>query len=129
MVSGRVHFFIEGYSGIAGAVQSGAIKPIAVAHPQRLPEFPDVPTVSETTPDFIATGWQILVAPLGTPEAIVRKVSDDLRKVVTDPDLKRRIATRGSYTRAMTPEEAVAFAQAEQAKWRPVTEHIAAKPR
>jgi tripartite-type tricarboxylate transporter receptor subunit TctC len=129
VVSGRVHFFIEGFSGIAGAVQSGAIKPIAVAHPQRLPEFPDVPTVSETTPDFTATGWQILVAPLGTPEAIVRKVSEDLRKVVTDPDLKKKIATRGSYTRAMTPEEAVAFVQAEQRKWLPVVQHIATKPR
>jgi tripartite-type tricarboxylate transporter receptor subunit TctC len=129
VVSGRVHFFIEGFSGIAGAVQSGAIKPIAVAHPQRLPEFPDVPTVSETTPDFTSTGWQILVAPLGTPEAIIRKVSEDLRKVVTDPDLKKKIATRGSYTRAMTPEETVAFAQAEQRKWLPVVQHIATKPR
>jgi tripartite-type tricarboxylate transporter receptor subunit TctC len=129
VVSGRVSFIIEGYSGIAGAVQAGSIKPIAVATAQRLPEFADLPTVSETIPDVSATGWQILVAPLGTPEMIIRKVSEDLRKVVTDHDLKKRIATRGSYTRAMSPFETIDFVQAEQRKWRPVVEHIAAKPR
>ena len=129
VVSGRVSFIIEGFSGIAGAVQGGSIKPIAVASAERLAEFPDLPTVAETIPDFSATGWQILVAPLGTPEPIIRKVSEDLRKVVTDPDLKRMIATRGSYTRAMSPAEVIDFVQAEQRKWRPVVEHIAAKPR
>ena len=51
--------------------------------------------MAETIPGFAATGWQVLVAPIGTPEKIIRKVSEDLRKVVTDPDLKKKIATRG----------------------------------
>jgi tripartite-type tricarboxylate transporter receptor subunit TctC len=78
-------------------------------------------------PGFVATGWQVLVAPIGTPEEIIRKASEDLRKVVTDPDLKKTIAARGSYTRAMSPAETVAFVQAEQQKWRPVLERIANK--
>src|SRR5262249_53745659 len=89
VVSGRVGVIIEGYSGIAGAVQSGSVKAIAVASEKRLAEFPDLPTVAETIPGFSATGWQVLVAPVGTPEKIIRKVSEDLRKVVTDPDLKK----------------------------------------
>src|SRR6516165_10858460 len=88
VVSDRVGLIIEGYSGIAGAVQSGSVKAIAVASEKRLAEFPDLPTVAETIPGFSATGWQVLVAPIGTPEKIIRKVSEDLRKVVTDPDLK-----------------------------------------
>jgi len=56
-----------------------------------------------------------------------RKVSEDLHKVVTDPDFKKRIAARGSYTRAMSPAEAIAFVQAEQRKWKPVLELIANK--
>jgi len=67
------------------------------------------------------------VAPIGTPEKIIRKVSEDLRKVVTDPDLKKKIATRGSYTRAMLPAEAITFVQAEQRRWKPVLELIANK--
>jgi tripartite-type tricarboxylate transporter receptor subunit TctC len=128
VVSGRVAFLIEGYSGIAGAVQSGLVKAIAVASEKPLAEFPDLPIVAETIPGFSATGWQVLVAPIGTPEKIIHKVSEDLRKVVSDPDLKKKIAARGSYTRAMSPAETIAFVQAEQRKWKPVLEQIAAKP-
>jgi tripartite-type tricarboxylate transporter receptor subunit TctC len=127
VVSGRVGLIIEGYSGIAGAVQSGSVKAIAVASEKPLAEFPDLPTVAETIPGFSATGWQVLVAPIGTPEKIIRKVSEDLREVVTDPDFKRKIASRGSYTRAMSPAEAITFVQAEQRKWKPVLELIANK--
>jgi tripartite-type tricarboxylate transporter receptor subunit TctC len=127
VTSGRVSFIVEGYSGIAGAIQSGLIKPIAVASEKRLAEFPDVPTVAETIPGFSATGWQILVAPLGTPEAIARRLADDLRRAVTDSDLQQKIAARGSYARAMSPSETIAFVQAEQRKWRPVVERIAQK--
>src|SRR5215471_14475366 len=59
VVSGRVGLIIEGYSGIAGAVQSGSVKAIAVASEKRLAEFPDLPTVAETIPGFSATGWQV----------------------------------------------------------------------
>jgi tripartite-type tricarboxylate transporter receptor subunit TctC len=128
VVSGRVAFIIEGYSGIAGAVQSGSVKAIAVASEEPLAEFPDLPTVAETIPGFSATGWQVLVAPIGTSEKIIHKVSEDLRKVVSDPDLKKKIAARGSYTRAMSPAQAIAFVQAEQRKWKPVLEQIAATP-
>ena len=127
VVSGRVSFIVEGYSGIAGAIQSGLIKPVAVAAEKRLAEFPNLPTVAETLPGFSATGWQVLVAPLGTPEPIIRKATEDLRTVVDDPELKQKIAVRGSYTRAMSPAETIAFVVAEQAKWKPVTENIANK--
>ena len=129
VVSSRVNFIVEGYSGIVGAIQSGLIKPIAVASEKRLVEFPDLPTVAETIAGVSATGWQVLVAPLGTPEPIIRKVSEDLRAVVNDPQLKQKIAVRGSYTRAMSSAETVAFVAAEQAKWKPVAESIAHKTR
>jgi tripartite-type tricarboxylate transporter receptor subunit TctC len=125
VISGRVAFIIEGYSGIAGAIESGAVKAIAVASAKRLAEFPNLPTVAETIPGFQATGWQVVVAPLRTPETIIRKVSEDLRKVVTDPELQKKIATRGSYARAMSPAEATEFVQAEQRMWQPVVAKMA----
>ncbi len=127
VVTGRVDFIIEGYSGIAGAVQSGLVKAIAVASEKPLAEFPNLPTAAETLPGFSATGWQVLVAPIGTPEGTIQKASEDLRSVVTDLDLQKKIAARGSYTRAMSPAEVIAFVAGEQRKWKPVMELIAKK--
>jgi tripartite-type tricarboxylate transporter receptor subunit TctC len=128
VAQGRVSFIIEGYSGVVAAIHSGQLKPIAVASAQRLPDFPDLPTVAETIPGFAAAGWQVMVAPNGTPEPIIAKVSADLRSVVDDPELKAKLGRLGSYSRHMTPAEALAFVQSEQNTWRPVLEKIAAKP-
>lgn len=125
--SGRVSMIIEGYSGIVGSVKAGQVKLIAVASPNRLPQFPNLPTVAETLPGFSATGWQVLVAPLGTPQPIINKVSADLSKAVTDPDFQKQLANIGSYSRAMTPDEVIAFVKKEQDTWLPVLERIAAK--
>ena len=127
VAGGRVSMIIEGYSGIVGSVKAGQVKLIAVASRERLPQFPDLPTVAETIPDFSATGWQVLVAPLGTPAPIVSKVSADLAKVVSDPEFKRRLSNIGSYSRAMTPEQVLAFVQKEQDTWLPVLQKISEK--
>jgi tripartite-type tricarboxylate transporter receptor subunit TctC len=118
---------IEGYSGIVGAVKAKQVKLIAVASAQRLPQFPDLPTVAETLPDFSATGWQVLVAPKGTPAQIVSKVSTDLAKVVSDPDFQKRLSNIGSYSRAMTPEQTLAFVEKQQETWLPVLQKISTK--
>src|SRR5215472_15404810 len=122
--SGRVSMIIEGYSGIVGAVRAGQVKLIAVASPQRLPQFPDLPTVAETIPGFAALGWQVLLAPLGTPAPIISKVSADLAEVNNDPAFQARLGNVGSYTRAMTPEQVLAFVKHEQDTWLPVLERI-----
>lgn len=125
--TGRVSMIIEGYSGIMGSVKAGQLKIIAVASRQRLPDFPDVPTVAETLPDFFATGWQVVVAPLGTPTSIIDKVSADLIKVMGDPALKKRLGEVGNYTQTMNPEQTLAFVNQQQETWLPILEKISAK--
>jgi tripartite-type tricarboxylate transporter receptor subunit TctC len=125
--TGRVSMIIEGYSGIMGSVKAGQLKTIAVASRQRLPDFPDVPTVAETLPDFFATGWQVVVAPLGTPTSIIDKVSADLIKVMGDPALKKRLGEVGNYTQTMNPEQTLAFVNQQQETWLPILEKISAK--
>jgi tripartite-type tricarboxylate transporter receptor subunit TctC len=127
VAAGRVSMIIEGYSGIVGAVKAGQVKVIAVAAAQRLPQFPDLPTVAETIPGFSATGWQVLVAPLGTPAAVVDKVDADLAKVVSDPEFQKLLANVGSYSRAMNAKEALAFVEQQQATWLPVLQKIPVK--
>jgi tripartite-type tricarboxylate transporter receptor subunit TctC len=127
VVDGRVSLIIEGYSGIAGSARAGQVRLLAVASPQRLPEFPDLPTVAETLPDFAAEGWGVLVAPTGTPTSIIQKVNADLNKVVGDTDFKNKLAALGNYPRAMTPEKVLDFVAKEQNKWLPLAEKISNK--
>jgi tripartite-type tricarboxylate transporter receptor subunit TctC len=128
VASGRVSMIIEGFSGIIGAVKAGQVTLIATAAATRLPEFPDLPTVAETIPNFSAAGWLVLVAPVGTPAPIVDKISADLAQVVTDQDIKQRLGATGSYPRAMTAAETAAFVARQQATWLPVLQGISQAP-
>lgn len=124
VASGRVSMIIEGYSGIIGAVKAGQVKLIAVASPKRLAEFPDLPTVAETIPNFAAAGCTLLVAPVGTPKAIVDKVSADLAKVLNSDEIKNKLAATGSYPRVMTPGEVQTFVAQQQQLWLPILQRV-----
>jgi tripartite-type tricarboxylate transporter receptor subunit TctC len=126
VVGGRVPLIIEGYSGLAGAIQAHSLTVLAVATAHRLPEFPDVPTVAETLPGFAAGGWQGIVAPLGTPAVAIQKVNAGLQKVLGEPDIANPLAQRGAFVSPMSPSEVNAFINAQQAQWRPVLEAFTA---
>jgi tripartite-type tricarboxylate transporter receptor subunit TctC len=125
IMGGRIPIVIEAYQGLAGAVQSGTIKPIATATSKRLPDFPDLPTVAETLPGFEAVGWQAVLAPVGTPEAIIIKVNADLRRVLDDPGVKKQFAVNGAYVRPMAPAEVVTFVNNQQQMWLPILQRLA----
>lgn len=125
IIGGRIPMIIEGYSGLAGAYQSGALKAIAVGSAQRLPGFEDVQTISETLPGIVATGWQAVVAPIGTPETFLRKASDDLRAVLVKPEIKDKLAARGTYVHSATAAEAEAFVRSQQELWKPALDQLA----
>src|SRR5258705_5021768 len=88
VMGGRISLVFEAYSGLAGAIEAKTVRPLAVASSKRVPDFPDLPTVAETVPGFAAVGWQVLVAPAGTPEPIVRKVNVGLIEALTNPDTR-----------------------------------------
>ena len=123
-----VEVVIEGLSALAGAIEGGSLKAIAVGSPKRLPDFPDLPAAAETFPGFNARGWSAMVAPVGAPSDIVNKVSDALRKAVGDPEVQKKLATTGSYVRPMSPTEVMSFIQADQRMWNPILERIASTP-
>jgi tripartite-type tricarboxylate transporter receptor subunit TctC len=123
--SGRVAMAIEGYTGLAPAFQNGNLRPLAVGSAKRLPEVPDLPTMSETVPNLIASGWQAVLAPNGTPEPLIAKASEALRVSLDMKVVQERLATRGSYARPMSPAEVTAFIRDQQTLWKPAIERIA----
>jgi tripartite-type tricarboxylate transporter receptor subunit TctC len=126
VVGGRVPLIIEGYSGLAGAIQAHTLTVLAVASSHRLPDFPDVPTVAETLPGFAAGGWQGIVAPLGTPAGAIQKVNAGLQKVLGESDVAKPLALRGAFVNPMSPSEVNAFINAQQEQWRPVLQAFVA---
>jgi tripartite-type tricarboxylate transporter receptor subunit TctC len=120
LMGGRISMIIEGPSALAGALQAGSIKALAVTSTTRLPNFPGLPTVAETLPDFSVVAWFALLARTGTPEPILRKLSHDLQSVLEQPAIKDRFETLGVYPRPSTPAEAAEFIRSERRLWKPV---------
>lgn len=123
VISGRVQAVID---GIASPIAKGQLKVLAVTSSSRVPSYASVPTVSENLPGFAATGWFALVAPPGTPASIVSKLSDDLRAVLAQDDIKQRFAALSLSTRSMSPAELDQFVRAERELWRPVVKRVSA---
>jgi len=124
MMGKRVALAFDSYSGIAGAVEAGNVVPLAVAAPKRMANFPDLPTVAETLPGFESEGWQVLVAPVGTPGAIVQKANADLIKALSDPQTRKRLAQLGRDDTPRSPAQTLEFIESEQQKWAPILRQI-----
>ena len=120
LMGGRISIVVESQAGLAGAIQGGSVKLLAVASAKRVPQFPDVPTVAETLPGFEATGWFALLARTGTPDTIVQRVSQALSASLKDPGLRERFVTFGTDPTPMSPPELHAFIAREQKSWIPV---------
>lgn len=118
--TGRIPIIFEGIAGLAGALQGKMVRPLAIASAQRLPNMPELPTVAEFVPGFESKGWLALMAPAGTPDAIVRKINADLRVALDHPEVKQKFEVLGTYIRPLSPEQTGAFIKAEQALWWPV---------
>ena len=125
LIGGRVQVIMDGLPSLAGAIQGGKLKLIAVGSEKRLPDHPDVPTINETLPQIKrALGWFALMGPPGMPQPIAQKVSEDLRTVLSEPEIKQRFTTVASYINPMTPAQLLDYIHTEQALWKPVIERI-----
>ena len=125
VMSGRVPLVLDGYAGLAPAIRGNLIKGLASTAIKRPPGFEDLPTMAETVPGLTVGAWNVMLAPAGTPDAIVKKVHADLRVALDDPDVRAKFAANGGFVRHITPDEVTAFVQSEQKTWRPILEKVA----
>ena len=126
VMGGRVQVIMDGLPSLAGAINGGQLKLLAVGSAKRLPNRPETPTIAETLPAIPrALGWFALMGPPGTPEPVAKKISDDLQTVLGEPAIRKRFEDIASYINPMSPAELKSYIRTEQALWKPVIERIA----
>ena len=84
---------------------TGKVKAIAINSAKRVPQLPDVPTVAETLPNYKYESWFGVLAPAGTPQPILTKVSEDIARVLEMPDVREKLLAQGSIPAPTTPAE------------------------
>jgi tripartite-type tricarboxylate transporter receptor subunit TctC len=94
-------------------VKSGKIKLLAVSSAKRNSQLGDTPTVGETLPGFLTGSWQGLLAPAGTPKAIVDKLNAEVARIVALPDIKERLVVLGAEPNNMSADQFSSWLKAE----------------
>ncbi len=130
VVAGQVQVMFDTLLTSTPFVRSGKLRMLAVTTAQRLPDYPDVPTMAEALgmKDFEASSWYALYAPAGTPPDIVRRLSAQVDAALKKPAVAKRLTDLGAVPVGGGPEKLAAFQRAEQDKWGKVIQAAKIKP-
>jgi len=110
-------------------IKSGRLKAIAISGESRHPSLPQVPTFTEAgLPGYSIGYWIGVLAPTGTPKAIIDKLSTEIGRILAMPDIKEKIAVQGMDSFISTPEQFAALMKADMAKWGKVIKTAGIKP-
>lgn len=105
LVSGQAQVFFGNVSDVLELAQSGKVRMLAFSTEKRSAQFTDIPTVAETVPGFVMTGWIGYFAPTGTPGSIVERLAQSIIAICREPELVRTMANVGIEPVGNTPEE------------------------
>ena len=122
LINGTIQLFFGNVSDVVGPVRSGEVRLLAVSSAKRMPQYPDVPTVSETLPGFVMTGWNGFFAPAGTPRPIIARLAQAIAEACHDPEVVAKLANLSLDAVGGTPEELAAAIQADQPVYRQAME-------
>jgi tripartite-type tricarboxylate transporter receptor subunit TctC len=123
LLGGHVLFAFNNVVAAQPHLQSGRLKALAVATPQRVATLPDVPTVAESgLPGYEGLLFYALVGPAKTPPAIIATLNDAVTKIKQTPQVKQQLDRLGALSIDMTPAQLGAFVQRELDKWTKVIE-------
>jgi tripartite-type tricarboxylate transporter receptor subunit TctC len=120
LVGGDVDCMFDNLGVSLQLVKAGKLKLLAVASPSRMASLPAVPTIAETLPEFESVTWYAIVAPAGTPAAIVDKVNSGINEALQDPDVQKRLADLSAEPVGGTPQAADAYLKKEAERWKNV---------
>jgi tripartite-type tricarboxylate transporter receptor subunit TctC len=128
VVGGQADLLFNGMLATYPHVKSGKLRILAVSSANRLPSIPDVPTVAESGyPGFETGSWQGILAPPGTPPAIVSKLAGEVQKILATPEVKEKLAAQGADVRVTTGPELASFIVKERDRWAKVVKEAGIK--
>lgn len=130
LLGGQIQLMFENPPTVLSHIRGGKLKALAVTGSQRLAALPDVPTAAESgLKDYVATSWTTVAVSSKVPEAIVKKLNDDIRKVVATPEFRKGLQEQGMSAVANSLPEAQSFVAREKQRWdRVIAEgHISAQ--
>jgi tripartite-type tricarboxylate transporter receptor subunit TctC len=110
LMAGQVPLGFQWFPNVSAALQAKGAKALAVAGTNRLAALPDTPTTKEAgLPDYVVSGWFALLAPKGTPAAIVTKLNGAMKEALNDPDVRARFAQQGAEPTYLSPDQSKQF--------------------
>jgi tripartite-type tricarboxylate transporter receptor subunit TctC len=127
LLGGMVPVSIPGTAGMMGHIKAGKLRPLATTGSKRAEALPDLPTIAEAIPGYEAYVWMGLLAPKGTPPAIVERINRELKAVMALPDVKAYFATHNLEIVASSPAEFGKFFREEKERWARVVKDTGAK--
>ena len=128
LLTGQTQLMFVTIPDVISHIQAGSLRPIGITSKERSRSLPDVvPMAEKGWPDFDVRGWFGVVAPAGTPKAIVDKYNATIKAMLAREDTQARLLTMGLDSLTSTPEEFAAFIKSEVAKWAPVVKASGAK--
>jgi tripartite-type tricarboxylate transporter receptor subunit TctC len=128
LIAGNIQFAIDTVPGLMSFVTSGTLKALAVTSKLRSPALPDVPNNAEAAiPDVEMSSWLALLAPAGTPRAVIDHLNAAVNAAVGEPQLRQKIMDLGVVPEGGSPEDLAAFLNSESQKWKRVIEIAAVR--
>ena len=120
VLGGQIQTAMIGTPAALPYVKSGKLTPIGVTSLKRSPNAPEVPAIAETLSNFEVELVYALVAPAGTPNAIIKRLNAQMSTILNNPEVKTQLASRGFDVQTSSPEQLAAYIKAEVAKWAPI---------
>jgi tripartite-type tricarboxylate transporter receptor subunit TctC len=129
LVGGHIKMMISGMASTLPHVHTGKLVAIATTGIKRTPATPDIPTIAESGfPGLEASSWFGVLAPAGTPRAVVTRLNADIRKTLQNPAVEKRLSNVGFEIIHGTPEQFTAYIKSEMQKWAKVVKAAGIKP-
>jgi tripartite-type tricarboxylate transporter receptor subunit TctC len=127
LISGQVSVTIASAVPLSPQVKAGKLRGMAVTSPRRSPSFPDLPAIAETVPGYEVVNWFGVLAPAGTPPAVIARLNKALNEALASAELRKRLSAQGADTVGGTPEDFARVIKADFAKWAKVVRESGAK--
>ena len=129
VASGVNQVMMSSITAAIAVVQSGKVRPIAIASERRFPTLPDLPPINDSVPGFAMKGFFAIVAPVGTPPDVIAKLNHSIGEYLKDPEVQAKLLTFGLATGGGgTPESTAQAIHAEQEQWLAVAKELGVEP-